>query len=634
MKWFYVIATLLVVGLTLSPFALLDAGKTKQYEGKVVGYNIYSSKIKSMDPATCGDTTSAGVQGNIYEGLYTYHYLKRPLEVVSQLAADMPEISADGLTYTIRIRKGVKYHRNPCFGIGPDGRPKTRTLRTEDFVLAFKRIGDSHLITPLALAFIEDRLVGIKAYRDRTKTYAKGDFSRYDKEDLPGVQAVDEHTLRFKLVKPFPQLLYVLAMHVYAPIPREVIDYHLGTKAARDRKRVPIPLSQRDPEIREEEQAVGTGPYMITDWVRGARYVLKRNPDFHVETYPAEGGPGDREAGLLDDAGKRVPFVDVYDITFVKEDTTAWMMFLSRQRDSSGIPRDVYSAVITGPSKELADKWRKQSIRLVKDTYPAIYWFVFNMDDRVFGASKSLRQALCLSFNVEQYIDVMYNGRGRRALNVVPNTFKGHAEGGPCPYARVDLDLAKKKLAQAKGELVAAGVLKEGEDIPPLTLDLPGTDDYFRRIAEYAQGEFRKIGIRLKAEMNDWPTLQKKVHNKQCQMYTMGWHADYPDAENFLQLYYSGNIERGTNDSNYSNPEFDRLFEQAATIMDVDRRVPLYAKMIKILNEDCPVMLLSEPITYVLLHPWVHNSKLHPVGYGHAKYIRLDTDLRRRLGGR
>jgi len=628
MKWFYITVVALEACMVASPFALLRSGGDIRADG-VVGYNTYGAKVKSIDPATCGDTTSSGIQGSIYEGLYGYHYLKRPIEVVPYLAAGMPETSKDGLTVTVRIRKGIRYSRNPCFGPDPTGRHRwaTRTVTADDFVLAFKRIGDFHVTTALSLAFIQDKIVGLKEYAERTRVYRKGDFSRYDKEPLPGVKAVDEHTLQFKLTKPFPQFPYVLAMHVYAPIPREVIDYHL---AGGDQ---PIPIEERDPEILRREAVVGTGPYLLTEWVKGNKIVLTRNPEYREDFYPTEGGPGDREAGLLDDAGKRVPFVDEWRLTFVAESNTAWMMFDKMLRDTAGIPRDQFDKVIS-PERGLVKKWRDRNIRLIKEPYPSVFWYVYNMEDQVLGSSKSLRQALQLSFNVEEYIDVMFNGRAIRAVNAVPSTFKGHEQAGPSPYARYDVARAKAKVAAARKELVAAGVIKPGEEIPVLTIDMPSRDEQARRMGVFIQQQFERIGLRVKVEMNDWPTLQRKVHNKVVQMYAMGWQADYPDAENFLQLYYSPNIERGTNNSNYKNEEFDRLFKKAETIMDEQKRIPLYAQMIRILNEDCPVLLLTEPIGYILINDWVHNTKPHPIGYGYRRYISIDADRRRELGGR
>lgn len=634
MKWFYIISLLVVGALVASPFALLKDEALDRFAGKVIAYNIYGSKVNSIDPATCGDTTSSGIQGNIYEGLYTYHYLKRPLEVIPLLAGSLPEISDDGLTYTIKIKKGVKYHRNPCFGREESGPHKyrTRTVTAEDFVLSFKRIADYHITTKLSLAFIRDKIVGLDEYRQATQRYPSGDLSRYRKEGLPGVKALDEHTLRIRLKQVFPQMLHVLAMHVYAPIPHEVIDYYLGSADDGAGGREPLPLGQRSAEIRDREAVVGTGPYMLTEWIRGGKIVLERNPDFRDDFYPAQGAPGDAEAGLLSDAGRKLPFVDVRHLTFVQEDNPAWMMFKAKLRDIGGIPHDVFTTVIS-PDRELLQRWCKEGITLRKAPYPIIYWLAFNMADNVVGKSKSLRQALCLAFDVEKYIDTIYNGCGRRAVSIIPSTFKGHEEAGAGPYAHVDLKAAGRKIAQAKRELTAAGVVKEGQEIPTLTLDLPGRDEHFRRVAEFVKGEFRKVGVTLKIEMNDWPTLQEKVHNKQTQMYAMGWHADYPDAENFLQLFYTPNIELGTNNTNYSNAEFDRLYEQAGKLLAEEDRIPLYAKMARILAEDCPVVLLSEPVGFSLIYDWVHNFKEHPIAYGLSKYTRIDAEARTAAGG-
>lgn len=633
MKGFYVTATVTVLVLALSPFALLKRENPGRFAGKIVGYNIYGAKVNSVDPATCGDTTSSSIQGNMYEGLYTYHYLKRPVEVITLLAESMPEISDDGLVYTIKLKRAVKYARNPCFGMDAKGRAKTRFVTADDFVTAFKRIGDYHVTTKLSLAFIEDKIVGLAEYRQRTRRYAPGDFSRYDKEDLAGVRALDDHTLQIRLKKVFPQFLYVLAMNVYAPIPREVIDYHLATQPDGKGGRIPIPPGERTSEIRKREAIVSTGPYILTEWVRGGTIVMERNPDFRDDYYPSQGAPGDRQAGLLDDAGKKLPFMDVQYLTFVQEENPAWMLFMTKQRDVGGIPRDVFASVIS-PSRDLTDRWKKLGIRLRKDPYPAIYWLAFNMEDKVVGKSKSLRQGLCLAFNVEQYIDTIFNGRGKRAVNTIPSTFKGHTEAGAGPYARLDIKAARKKIAAARVELAAAGVIEAGQGIPALRLDLPGRDEQSRRIGEFIRGEFRKVGVEIRIELNDWPTLQEKVHNKQTQMYAMGWSADYPDAENFLQLYYSPNIKRGTNNTNYSNAEFDRLFEQAGRMLKIEDRVSLYAKMARMISEDCPVLLLSEPVRFGLVNSWVHNFKAHPIAYGLAKYTRIDVKARRAAGGR
>ncbi|KKL68819.1 hypothetical protein LCGC14_2121170, partial [marine sediment metagenome] len=637
----------------------------------VVRYDSYGSAIKSLDPATCGDVASSSIQANVWESLYAYHYLIRPSKVVPQLAAAMPKVSADRLTYTIQLRPGVKYHRNPCFGLDAKGKGKTRTVRAEDFVLAFKRIADYMGRADLSWTFLSDHVAGIDAFRERTqglpdevkdafaavdgwlgqgqgkagapralagpakqiakwyerwgkrlhvdkgiadalaeldrwcalaaggsgkavnitpvmkvlapwrqtmRGFDQGDFSRFD-QPVEGVKALDELTLQIKLVEPFPQFIYVLAMHVYAPVPREAVDYWFGTEDDGKEGRRPIPAAkQRSTEFIKAEQLVGTGPYRLKIFKRKQKIVFVRSADYRGDRYPSvptgaaydaltdqekASVVADQTAGLYADAGKPVPFIDVMEYDFVEEDHSRWMRFLAKQTDASGIPKETFEYVIT-PDKELAESWRKRNIYLKKYASPAIYWIVFNMEDPVLGSSKSLRQALNLAFDRRNYIRVLMNGRARRADNIIPSTFSGHTEAGRGAYAWMDVAAAKKKIVQAKAELAEAGKLKNGE-VPELKLDIGGSGPATVRMTDFIKQQFAKVGVRLKVVFNDWPTQQRKVRNKQAQMYTMGWHADYPDAENFLQLYYSPNIKAGTNSSHYKDEEFDKEFKKART---------------------------------------------------------------------
>ncbi len=639
MKNFFIIAIIVVSCLIASPMLFLsDAFKKEKTEG-LRYWNTYSSAVKSIDPATCGDVTSATIQGNIYESLFCYHFLKRPLEVIPQLADSMPEISEDGLTYTIRLKKGVLYHRNPCFGTDTKGvnQWNTREVLADDFIYAFKRIADYHINTGLAWAFLADRIKGLDSFRQKTKQYTVGDFSRYDL-DVEGLKALDKLSLQISLLEPFPQLVYVLAMHVYAPIPHEVIEYWLTAETEKNMKRINIPVHERNPEITKQQQVVGTGPYILKTWKRKWKFILTRNPDFRVEYYPSEGEaksetwPGDSAQGLLDDAGKRIPFYNEIYLRYIEETYANWMLFLSKRRFVTGIPRETFESVIS-PGKKLTDSWKSKNIELLTSTSPSIYWIVFNMEDSILGASKSLRQAICLGYDVKNEIEILLNGRGKRAVNIVPSSFKGHKEAGSGPYYRYDVNAAKKKIEESKKELVKAGIINAGEEIPELKLDL-SDGPYYMRMAEIAKQQFAKIGLKLKVVFNDWPTLQRKVHNKQAQMYTMGWHADYPDAENFLQLFYSGNIDKGTNNSNYSNAIFDSLYEKARIMQDTPERTVMYVQMISILNEDVPVLILYEPEDYILFYKWMKNVKPHPVGYGFIKYRRYDTALLQKLGGK
>ena len=597
-----------------------DDGSPVTQARPVVRWDSFSATLRSIDPVTCGDVLSSRMQSNIFEGLYTYHYLKRPPEVIPLLAASLPEISDDRMTYTIPIRRGVLYARNPCFGQEPGGRYKTREITAHDFVLTFKRCGDFHIPPALPWSFLNQRVVGITEYREKIeKEFEADDFSRYDL-DIEGVQAMDDHTLRIRLTRPFPQFVFVLAIHSYAPTPREAVNYWLA--------RTDPPMA----EFRKPESLVGTGPYLLAEYKPKDRIVLARNPDFREDFYPSEGAPGDEELGLLKDAGQRVPFIDVLRYDWMPQGYSSWMNFLYKRTDVSAIPREMHQVVIT-PGQDLTDEWRKNHIYLRKAWAAAIYRIAFNMEDEVLGASPSLRQAACLAFDVDNYVKILYNGRGKRAVNVIPSTFPGHASAGPGPYFRFDLPAARQKVADAKTELAAAGLLEPDGSIPELVLDITRSDRAGPQ-GEFIKQQFRNIGVPLRAVYNDWATQQTKVKNKQTQMFISGWYADYPDAENFFQLYYSGNIKEGINNSNYNDPEFDRWYEAAAVMPDTPERMELYVRMARKISEDCPVLLLTEPLNFALFYDWVQNVKFHTMGYGYLKYQRIDPEMRARLGGR
>ncbi|HEW79137.1 MAG TPA: peptide ABC transporter substrate-binding protein, partial [Phycisphaerales bacterium] len=139
---------------------------------------------------------------------------------------------------------------------------------------------------------------------------------------------------------------------------------------------------------------------------------------------------------------------------------------------------------------------------------------------------------------------------------------------------------------------------------------------------------FKEVGLDVEIDYMDWPTFQNKVKTKSAQMFTLGWIADYPDAENFLQLFYSKNASPGPNNFNYSNPEFDKIYEQIAVMPDSDERTELYRKAERIVVEDCPAVFLMHGVAYVLHHDWLYNYKPHAFGYGLSKYRRIDNTKR------
>ncbi|HEY5653702.1 MAG TPA: ABC transporter substrate-binding protein [Pontiella sp.] len=539
----------------------------------------------------------------IYEGLLQYDYLERPYKVIPALAESMPEISEDGLTYTFKIRKGIYFHDNPCF---PNG--KGRELRAEDFIYSIKRVADVKNASSGFWAF-NKRIKGINDFHDASKGEEPTD---YDME-VKGLKALDSHTLQIELTESYPQLLYILAMHYAFAVPREAVEFY-----GKDFVNNPV----------------GTGPYELKEWRRNSRIEFFRSPKWNetgrVELYPTNGSPEQIEAGLLKDAGKQLPFVDRVVQFVIDDSTTAWMMFLSGQLGASSISRDNWDAVITG-DKNLNDALGKRDIELISAPTLDVFYIGFNWDDPVLGETddpeqnarnRKLRQALSCAYNFDQMNQFM-NYRLHRIEGPIPQPLAGCLKE-PSPYG-FNLEKAERLLAEAG--YPGGEDPKTGKRLV-LTMELGSADANTRQSMELLADMYQKIGIVLETNYNTWPAFIEKMNRRQAQMFRLGWVADYPDAENFLQLFYSKNESPGPNHSNYRHSEFDRLYEQIRTMQDSPRRTEIYEKMAGIIVEDCPWIFMFQPMSYALKHNWLENYVSHDFPYGMGKYRRVSNAVR------
>ncbi|MDX9731844.1 MAG: ABC transporter substrate-binding protein, partial [Bdellovibrionales bacterium] len=162
---------------------------------------VLRANVKGLDPASANDQYSATVIGQMYEGLLQYNYLKRPYTLEPALAAALPEISKDGLTYTFKIKKGVKFHDNAAF---PDG--KGREITAQDFIYSWKRLADPRNVSEGFWIF-DGKIKGLNEWA----TAVKAEKADYD-TPVEGLQAPDAETLVVKLTSVYHQLYYVLAM--------------------------------------------------------------------------------------------------------------------------------------------------------------------------------------------------------------------------------------------------------------------------------------------------------------------------------------------------------------------------------------------------------------------------------------
>ncbi|MDF7798210.1 ABC transporter substrate-binding protein [Pontiellaceae bacterium B1224] len=571
--------------------------------GSETVYYSQTNPIRGLDPASAGEVSSSLAIARIYEGLLEYDYLERPYKVKPLLAEAMPEVSDDGLVYTFKIRKGIYFHDDPCF---PDG--KGRELVAEDFIYSIKRVADVKNVSSGFWAY-NNRILGINDFHEASKGKEPTDYAA----NVEGLQALDDYTLQISLTDPYPQLLYILAMHYAFAVPHEAVDFY-----GQDLVNHPV----------------GTGPYELVDWRRNSRIEFERSPKWketgRVENYPSKGTPEQEAAGLLKDAGEQLPFIDRMVQYVIEDQTTSWMMFLSGQLGASVISRDNWDEVITGDRK-LNDSLGERGIGLISAPTLDVYYIGFNWDDPTVGQSadpeqnerhKKLRQALSCAYDFDQMNQFM-NYRLHPLGGPIPQPLAGSLKK-PSPYA-FNLEKAKQLLVEAG---YPEGIDPETGKRLELAIELGSADSNTRQRMELMADMYQKIGIVLKASYNTWPAFIEKMNRRQGQMFQLGWVADYPDAENFLQLFYSKNESPGPNHSNYRNAEIDKMYEQIRTMQDTPERTAIYEEMAEIIVEDSPWIYLFQPMSYALKHSWLENYIPHDFPYGMGKYRRVNTETR------
>ena len=553
------------------------------------------TKIKNLDTGNVQDVYENLVCSQICESLFTYNYLKRPFVLEPLLADGMPSISDDNLTYTIKIKQGVYFQDDPCFAGG-----KGRELKAEDFVFAFKRIANIRYSSTQWGTF-KDRIAGLDAFREYTRQF-KNEFEVDYHQEVEGLRSLDDYTLQIKLVKPWPQILNDLTSVITSPVAREAVDYYKKDMLA---------------------HPIGTGPYRLKSWNRGVYLELEKNPSFRTALYPAEGAAEDTEAGLLADAGKRLPFVDRIIFRVIEEEQPMWLLFMRGNLDIAGIPKDNFSSAVDVVAQRPQEGMRERNIQLSVTDQPSLYYYGFNMKDPILGRNKPLREALCCAIDRERLNELFYNGRWRVAHSIIhplmneydPNIINAH-------YTRYDPEEAKRLLVEAEKI--------NGGPIPELVIGTAGGSTFARQFGQFIERQIEAVGLHVRSEYTDWPTYLEKMNKGQHQILGGGGNRfESPDALSPLSLFATKYFAPLGNAFFYSNPEYDALFERAEVMFPGPERTKLYREMERIAMEDYPAVFTTQRVQYTLYHGWIDNYKPHPFLYGWMKYIRIDTEEQR-----
>jgi ABC-type transport system substrate-binding protein len=571
------------------------------------------AEIKGFDPAYTSDQYAAGAQFQVFEPLLEIHPLKRPFELMPCLAETAPEESADHLTFTFKIRDAL-FQDDACF---PDG--KGRKVTARDFVWCFKRlmaVPDSQMNWIFAgkIKGLDDwaakaakKLEELFDYRNRHYPFESPEMQDLVDEEVPGLRALDDRTLRIELAEPYPQFLWTLTMGLVYP--HEAVEKY---------------------GVEFQNHPVGTGPYHVDEfWIFDRKITFVRNPTWHGQTYPTEGGPGDREAGRLDDAGKPLPFLDRVEFVVIRESQPRWLEFLDGRLDRIDVEKEIWDRAMTDDARLKPDLVAR-GVRFETERMGNVAYTAINLEDPVLGLpagerGRKVRQAMSLAYDVDEWIRIMRNGRwGVAAVNPIPPGLYGSVDVAS-PYAKRDLVRAKKLLEDAG--------YPGGEGLPTFRYEMYGTDTLVRNSAEIFVSEMKEIGVDVELVGNTWDQMIAKINDKKAQIFGMSYSQDYPDAQDFLQLFYGPNEAPGPNATNYKNPEYDALYKKMSVMQDSPERDEVIKKMVAMVNEDCPWIYADVRTNYSFLHPWLKDFKYSDINSWMFKYCRVDkAEKARRLG--
>ncbi len=552
-------ARLLCVMLALILVGCTDSGPPSDRDG---GLRVYRHSMDgaptSLDPVQAATVYAGVIVNNLYDTLYSYKYLARPYQLEPNLAEGMPEISPDGLVYTIRLKRGVHFIDDAAFEGG-----RGREVVAADVAYSLKRHFDPAM-RPQGAWLWHGKIAGLEEWK------AAG--SDYDRP-VVGLKLLDRYTLQIRLLRPFPQLVYTLSQAYAAVVPREAVERY-----GREFSLHPV----------------GSGPFRLVSFDT-ARAVLEPNPDYRwvPVNLAAEGYDPQREAysGLEAIDGRTPPFVDRLEIAFITDSAARWNSFTKgNEIQYAGVPVELVDHVLVSKDPVRLAPEYAQKYRVSSDVEAGFVYQSFNMDFPEIGynadpernrRNHALRCALIKAFDWKARNESFYFGLGIIFPGVIPPVLPEFDPAMSRDSVTRDVEGARRLLAENGWT---------AENLPTIVYGTTG-GVRTRQFYEQLRAWFKQIGyppekIVLK-QFATFGDLNRQWRESRLPYIGLGWLLDYPDAENTLQLFYGPNAAPGSNLANYRNPDYDALYEQAAVMSPSPARTAIYRRMNRMIVDDC-----------------------------------------------
>jgi ABC-type transport system substrate-binding protein len=551
-----------------------------------------------FDPVRVTDNYSDQVIQVIFERLLDYDYLARPMKLTPGTAEALPEVTDEGRTYLFKLRKGIYFQPDPAFKGAP------RELTAADYAYSIKRFIDPANRSPWRF-LVAGKIVGLD---DLAKKTAQGKRLDYDAK-VAGLEIVDRYTLRIHLTQTDYNFAYILAMPAMSAVAREVIEAYPDDTNA---------------------HPVGTGPYVLKSWTRKARIVLEANPNYREVIWDFVGSDDPRDqAAVAAMKGKRIPQIGRVEISIIEEEQSRWLAFQRGEIDY--VDRFGSFAPVAIPDNKLAPDLAARGITWDRSIEPEITYYFFNMKDPVVGGYTkekiALRRAMILAYDTGEEIRVI---RKNQAI----------ANQMPIPAGVVGHDPAYRSILghdpQLANQLLDYFGYKKGPDGyrtdpsgKPISIVLTSEPQAIsREYDELWKKSLDGIGLRLETRKSPFSDNIKAAEACQLVMWGSAWAADYPDGENFMQLFYGPNIHQ-SNHACYESAAFDQMYDRIRNMPDSAERNRLFLLMSRQMEVDSVIKLGVSRYRNVLVYPQVKGYRYHPINTAVWEYLDIDPAARK-----
>ena len=413
------------------------------------------------------------------------------------------------------------------------------------------------------------------------KTSSPGAWIFNGKVDtLTSFAALDDSTFQLKLIKPYHPILGILSMQYCSVVPEEAVNKY-GT----DFRRHPV----------------GTGPFSFVEWQEGQALILKRNPHYFEK----------------DSTGQSLPYLDGINVTFYDSRATEFLLFRQKKVEFINDIEASFKDEVLTKRGTLKKEW-EQKIVLQTGPYLNTEYFGILVDSQNHLVQNSPLRLL----KIRQAIN--YGFDRRKMILYLRNSLGTPAESGFIPAGLPAFDSTQVKgyyFDPVKSrKLLAEAGFQNGKGLPEIKLT---TIAVYAEIANFIARQLEETGIKVRVEVVQKSLLLEMTAGSKAAFFRGSWIADYPDAENYLSVFYSKN-PAPPNYTRYNNPAFDVLFEKAIQETNDSVRYELYRRADELIVKDAPIIPLWYDKVVRLVQPNVKGFKANALNLLELRRVSME----------